>query len=52
MWLVNLSVSLVEYISVKCLKTDCGVVNCVPYGKTHRMKKKKKKTVWDAVLGC
>ena len=31
---------------VKCLNTVCGVVNCVPYGKTHRMKE----TVWDALL--
>ena len=35
-------------IYLKCLSTDCGVVNCVPYEKTHHMKE----TVWDAVLCC
>ena len=29
------------YIYVKCQNVDCGEINCVPYGKTHRLKKSK-----------
>lgn len=38
------------FIYVKCQNSDCGAVNRVPYGKTH--KKKKKINAWNAILCC
>ena len=29
------------YLYVKCLNVECGEVNLVPYGKTHRNKENK-----------